>query len=446
MISFYKSYMKFNYYLLGLGLGCYWALLSLLASPVGAQTSDTKGEYSTPVAKNVVSESTSAKAKFLTVFGHPVSSSYLQTIVKRLGITTDDILPDLYQGEQILLSNGLLIRNIAYPQLKSEILVFSDHPERVRERGLLFKGGLIPFKPLRFQYYHEGGQEDNRLWLRLDLHNNSPRQKATLMLIEGEGGPNSDYFQAGHENNVQFLGRLSSGCGRLLKIEPGQSLTLFCQKLPYCQVLSGTAQFTLLEGSDVCFYLNALEDPQEMLSFNLLSNPKDVHARGIYACADQFINKVLIVKDDKAVEVRAAVGAVRQPNIINGPELRGDYGVVYALQFLLVNETEKEATFDLIINPRGGKATATVLEQTELYDRIIEPTAWLSEQIADLASWGWNYQYNDRSLAKEAEPFTEYKAASFRVAARQSAVVRLLTLPEGASNYPVRFILRRAQQ
>ena len=236
---------------------------------------------------------------------------------------------------------------------------------------------------------------------------------------------------------------MTAGCGRILEIDPGQSTTIFCQKLPYCQVLSGTTQFTLLEGSEVSFYLNALEDPQEMLSFNLLSNPKDVHARGIYACADQFINKVVVVSDDKASEVRAAVGAVRQPNIIVGPELRGDYGVVYALQFLLINKTKNEADFELIINPRGGKATATVLEQTDFYNQTIDPEVWLSEQVPDLAYFCFGNQYTDRSLSKEAEPFSEYKAASIAVPAGQSAVVRLLTLPEGASNYPVRFIMRQ---
>ncbi len=285
--------------------------------------------------------------------------------------------------------------------------------------------------------------KDNQLWLRLDLRNNSRRQKATIMLIEGEGGPDRNYFRAGHKNNEQFLRHLAAGCGRILEIEPEQSVTVFCQKLPYCQVLSGTTQFTLLEGGEVSFYLNALEDPQEMLSFNLLSNPKDVHARGVYACADQFINKAIIVEDNKASEVRAAVGALRQPNIIVGPELRGDYGVVYALQFLLINPTASAANFDLIVNPRGGKATATILEQTEFYNQIIEPADWLREQVPDLAYFRFGNQYNERSLNKEADPFSEYKAASFSVPAGQSAVVRLLTLPEGASNYPVRFIMRR---
>ena len=429
--------MPFKYYIFLLGLGCWLGLLGLISASALAQN---KSEIEKTHVKVHEAESVKLKGSTLTVFGYPADSAYLQAVAKRCGFSVDEALPNLYPGQQIHLPNGGLIQNIAYPNLKTEVLAFSDHPERVKERGLLFKGGLIPFKPLRFQYYHEGGKEDNQLWLRLDLRNNSQRKKAKIMLIEGEGGPDCDYFQAGHKNNVQFLRHLTAGCGRILEIDPGQSMTVFCQKLPYCQVLSGTTQFTLLEGSEVSFYLNALE---EMLSFNLLSNPKDVHARGIYACADQFINKVVVVSDSKVAEARAAVGAVRQPNIIAGPELRGDYGVVYALQFLLINKTESEADFELIINPRGGKATATVLEQTDLYNQIIEPDIWLSEQVPDLAYFRFGNQYTDRSLSKEAEPFSEYKAASLAVPAGQSAVVRLLTLPEGASNYPVRFIMRR---
>lgn len=429
--------MQLKHYIFIIGLVCWLGLASSFAE------AQNKSEIDKSHVKVNGAESIHSQESVITVFGHPADSAYLQATAKRYGFSVNETLLNLYPGQQIHLRSGLLIQNIAYPNLQTEVLSFSDHPERVKERGLLFKGGLIPFKPLRFQYYHEGGKEDNQLWLRLDLRNNSQRKRAKIMLIEGEGGPDSDYFQAGHKNNVQFLRHLTAGCGRILEIDPGQSTTIFCQKLPYCQVLSGTTQFTLLEGSEVSFYLNALEDPQEMLSFNLLSNPKDVHARGIYACADQFINKVVVVSDDKASEVRAAVGAVRQPNIIVGPELRGDYGVVYALQFLLINKTKNEADFELIINPRGGKATATVLEQTDFYNQTIDPEVWLSEQVPDLAYFCFGNQYTDRSLSKEAEPFSEYKAASIAVPAGQSAVVRLLTLPEGASNYPVRFIMRQ---
>lgn len=429
--------MQLKHYIFIIGLVCWLGLASSFAE---AQNKSETDKYHVKVNG---AESIHSQESVITVFGHPADSAYLQATAKRYGFSVNETLLNLYPGQQIHLRSGLLIQNIAYPNLQTEVLSFSDHPERVKERGLLFKGGLIPFKPLRFQYYHEGGKEDNQLWLRLDLRNNSQRKRAKIMLIEGEGGPDSDYFQAGHKNNVQFLRHLTAGCGRILEIDPGQSTTIFCQKLPYCQVLNGTTQFTLLEGSEVSFYLNALEDPQEMLSFNLLSNPEDVHARGIYACADQFINKVVVVSDDKASEVRAAVGAVRQPNIIVGPELRGDYGVVYALQFLLINKTKNEADFELIINPRGGKATATVLEQTDFYNQTIDPEVWLSEQVPDLAYFCFGNQYTDRSLSKEAEPFSEYKTASIAVPAGQSAVVRLLTLPEGASNYPVRFIMRQ---
>lgn len=431
---------------LSAGLGFLVILGMCKSQPLAAQELNVGSSSEIQFASSGAVEQGQKRASVLTVFGNPAMGSYLRDVLTNKGLDSDEVLPDLYPGQQVQLKSGLIIQNVAYPNLKTELLAFSDHPERVKERGLLFKGGLIPFKTLRFQYYHEGGKEDNNLWLRLDLRNNSSRKKAAIMLIEGEGGPDADYFQAGHKNNVEFLQRLATGCGRLLLLEPGQSAAIFCKKLPYCQVLSGTTQFTLLEGSEVSFNLVALEDPQEMASFNLLSNPKDVHARGIYACADQFINKVIKVGNNSQSEVFAAVGAVRQPNIALGPELKGDYGVVYALQFLLINETEQNANFDLIVNPRGGKATATILKQTDFYAGIVDSSAWLSDQAPDLELFRFGPQYNDCSLSKEIEPFTEYKASTITLPAKQSAVVRLLTIPEGASNYPVRLIMRQVSQ
>ncbi|MGM9999593.1 MAG: hypothetical protein ACI38Q_09450 [Candidatus Bruticola sp.] len=382
----------------------------------------------------------------LIVTGSPFRSSYLRSVLEKEGVSAEEIPGDLYPGEQFKLKSGLNVRNVFYPNLKAEVLAFSDHPERVKERGLLFKGGLVPFKPLRFQYYHEGGREDNRLWLRLNLNNTLSSRRAKVLLTEGEGGPDSDYFQAGHMNNVQFLSRLADGSGRLLELEPGETKSIFCRQLPYCEVISGTAQFTLLEGSGLTFNLNAVQSLEEELSFNLLANPQDVHARGLYACADQFISKVLVMDNRlESAQTWAAIGAVRQPNIMAGPELKGDYGVVYAIQFLAVNRSDRERNLELIINPRGGKASASVLMETVLRKGEISSANWLAKQVPDLESWRRQGHWQDCSLKREAEPFTEYKAASIVVPAEHTAEIYLLTVPEGASNYPVRFILRAVE-
>ncbi|MGM9991697.1 MAG: hypothetical protein ACI376_02465 [Candidatus Bruticola sp.] len=392
------------------------------------------------------SEQLVADSKTLIVSGSPFSSSYLRSILEKEGRAAEELPNNLYPGEQWLLKSGLTVKNVFYPNLKAEVLSFSDHPERVKGRGLLFKGGLVPFKPLRFQYYHEGGREDNRLWLRLNLNNTLSGRRAKVLLTEGEGGPDSDYFQAGHINNVQFLSRLASGNSRLLEMEPGETKSIFCRPLPYCEVISGTAQFTLLEGSGLTFYLTAVQSLEEELSFNLLSNPQDVHARGVYACADQFIDKVLVLDGQHRTEQTwAAIGAVRQPNITTGPELKGDYGVVYAIRFLVLNCSAQDKNLELIINPRGGKASASVLMKTKFYKGKIEPNIWLAKQIPDLESLRREGNWQDCSLSREIEPFTEYRAASVSVPAEHTAEVCLLTIPEGASNYPVRFVLRTAE-
>ncbi len=329
--------------------------------------------------------------------------------------------------------------SIIYPLLEAQLLAFSDHPEKVDRRGLLFRGGLIPFKPVRFQYYHQGGRVDNDLWLRLELKNLGTK-KAVVQLIEGKGGPDSDYFQAGHVNNLQFLSRVAHGESRNLMLEPGESLTLFCQNMPYDEVLSGSAQFTLYEGSNVGFSLLSLQDPEESPSFNLLTKASDVHARGIYACTDQFVNRIFNLPEDKDVQV--AIGAVRQPNVYQEPELKGDYGVIYAMRFLVNNNSEEDKTVHVIANPRGGKATVTALLQTEVLEESPPPFTWLNAQVPALESFRNGGAWQDCSLHRESEAFQENVIGQFCAPAQKSTLVRLLTIPEGASNYPVRFILR----
>lgn len=373
------------------------------------------------------------------VCGRPALKSFLGSLPEdwlkdKAGIR------DLWPGQSLEDGSGGRLINLRQPVLDASLLAFSDHPERVDKRGLLFSGGLLPFKPLRFQFYHEGGRPDGDLWLKLTLANNGPKP-AKIQLIEGLGGPDADYFQAGHANNLQFMERLAYGCGRILELEPGESCQLFCLNLPYEQVLSGTEQFTLLEGSEVVFRLFALQSEEEQVSYNLLSKASDVHARGVYGGASRFISRYLdMSKEDYAY---AVIGSARQPNILQGPELKGDYGVIYGVSFLVKNPAWSDQSLELLFSPRGGKATASMMAQAEPL-RMKEPEKWLSRQIPSLQFFlrGSAFWRTVRQ-SREVEAFKTERLATFTVPKESCLIVRLLTIPEGASNYPVRLILRR---
>lgn len=322
------------------------------------------------------------------------------------------------------------------PQLDACLLAFSDHPECVKSRGVLFKGGLVKLKPVRFQYYHLGGREDNNLWLRLRIKNNGPK-KALLQVLEGVGGPDGNYFQAGHNNNIDFLANFTAGKTRLLEVEPRGELDLFTRQLPYDKVISGTEQFTLWQGDNVQFYLLSLQDPQEEASYSELADSNDVHARGFYPLTDRFVNLVW----DMQEEIWAPVGGVRQPNYIRGPELKGDYGTIYSIKYLILNDSDVEKNFTLYFNPRGGVATATIYGTLKTVENV-EAHQWLNDS---LPSWqGLSKDGNTFELwevPKEVQAKEMYPIHSFTIPAHTRIVLHALTVPEGASNYPIRLVL-----
>ncbi|MBQ7528745.1 hypothetical protein IJT10_02425, partial [bacterium] len=291
-------------------------------------------------------------------------------------------------------------------------------------------------KPVRFQYYHLGGREDNNIWLRLRIKNNGLK-KARLQIIEGVGGPDGNYFRAGHDNNVNFLANFTSRKDRLIEIAPQSEVDLFTKQLPYDKVISGTEQFTLWQGDNVQYYLLSMQDPQEEVSFSELSDSSDVHARGFYPLTDRFVSLVW----DMQREIWVPVGGVRQPNYIKGPELKGDYGTIYSVKYLILNDNDEEKKFTLYFNPRGGAATATVYGALKKVENV-EPSQWLNDNIP---SWQGASSVGDEfelwEVAQEVKAREMYPVQSFNIPAHTRAVLHTITVPEGASNYPIRLVL-----
>lgn len=358
-------------------------------------------------ASLVLTVAAQGSGKTLQVTGRPASAEHLSQVA---GVPVSQ---GLEPGER-LRCEGRTLQNLDLPQIPARLLAFSDHPERVRGRGLLFQAGLLRFAPVRFQYYHEGGRADGPLFLSVRLRNRGSAP-ARVHLIQGAAGPDPDYFAAGHHNNQVFLRRLVAFEGRVEVLAPGDSLQVALHRLPYEQVVSGTLQMTLLEGRDLEYALFAMHDPAEPVGFDLLSNPQDVHARGVYPAADQELERAWELGPTPGL---LAFGAVRQPNILAGPELKGDYGVVVRAELWLMNPSDHAQKVEVCFNPRGGPATGTFLA------RVGE---------GELLDW---------SVPRPVPAFVELPLAVLEVPARGQTLLTLWTIPEGASNYPVRVLWR----
>ena len=348
-------------------------------------------------------------AEDVLVTGNPASPEFLREVLTERGWRT---FPSraLHPGESWKGSDGRRVINLDWTPPSPHIVALSDHPEKVERRGGLFLGGLTTYRPLLFQYYHLGllkGANPNLSFILT----NPGTEPATLHLQKGIGRTSLDYFSSGHTNNVRWFETTKANLGQFVTIPAGETIELFRQPLPIDEVVSGLLGLTQTEGPPLSFAFVARPDGEERVSLNNLLKEGDTHSRGFYPAPRQLVKREFL---SGASPLNIAVGAVRQPTFWGVRELRGDYGVTYDLQIDLRNQESTPSTIEFVFNPRGGAATATFLIDEELVEIPIIKA------------------FEERVFHRVVlQPGAERK-------------VRLLTIPEGASSYPVRVIVRKA--
>ncbi len=348
-----------------------------------------------------------ALAQDVTVTGSPASSSFLREVLGSRGWTEFPARP-LAPGQSWKDSSGRRVVNLDWTAPAPAVAALSDHPEDVDRRGLLFSGGLTTNRPIRFQYYHLGSLHGASPQLAL-LVSNPGSSAARLHLSQAAGTPSGDYFKTGHGNNVAWFQATLANQGEFLDFAPGESRIVFRQPMPLERVVSGTLGLSQTEGPPLQFGLLALPDANEPPSWNNLLKDGDVHSRGFYPVATQRLRRRHTVG---AGETRVAVGALRQETFSGVRELRGDYGVLYDVELELANPTSEPVDLSLLFQPRGGAATGTFLWD----ERVVE--------------------------VPRTDAFAEAPLGKVTLAAGETKVVKLQTIPEGASSYPVRILVR----
>ncbi len=300
------------------------------------------------------------------------------------------------------------VRNEYAPVIPCEFLAFSNHPEKVFERGLLYEAGLIRHKPVRLRYYHLTDEKVDPHYVGFYLGNNTGKP-ARVHIVESYGGPSKDVMLAGHMNNLKFFDNKENNQGWIEEIPPHSIKLIRRNLLDPGVVISATADLHLLKGGPLQIYMYASDKSDQDLSVAMATSKTDRHARGAYPLTRIRAKGTFSLNGKEAVHTIADTPI---SNIFEGKDIRGNYGVMYEYEFTLKNPYPEDRTASFYFQPRGGIATAT-------------------------------FSFDDRPVSVGfTRAYEMIRLCRIKVPAGGSRQVTVKTMPEDASNYPVRLIIQ----
>ena len=301
----------------------------------------------------------------------------------------------------------VIVENIALPSIQPARLLVSDYPERLTANGVLFTARLDRTQAQRFLYYHynPGTEPGRRILLKAANTSNAP---ATVQMIEGDAGPGVNEMEIGHLSTKRFLVRNARNEGRVVTIPPGSTVNLVDHVLPPQNIVSAVLQLRLVTGDPVQLALiaqDALAPLDQTIDQTQLLVGGAPHARGVYPVPTFYFNTDYNVDGD---DLDLPIGQLPLPNLRQGEALSGDYGVEQVLEVVISNMTRGPKAIALYANPRGGRATGTFL---------IDGTLVQAHALA---------------------AFSRFKIWQETIRAGTYRRIRIVTMPEGGSSYPLR--------
>jgi len=302
----------------------------------------------------------------------------------------------------------VVVRNESVDLPPAGMLMVSNWPEKLTSHGLWFEGRLHDGEAIRLLYHHvnaTGAKAD----LVVELWNLGD-ETARVHVIEGIGGPSYDEAWAGHRAAKKFLRNQTAGIGWVAPVPVGRAAPIVVQTMPKGTIASGVLELRAMSATTVSvrIYL-APHSPQRLPRTIDSYRESPLLGQWHYAEPRREVKARYLVGGPWAF---ITIGRNPSSGLVEGDELRGNYGVIYDIALELVNPTAEEAKVALTMEPAGGPARASVVVD----GRLVE--AAMMQRGVEV-------------------PLVEY-----RLAPGETRRVRLKTMPQSGSNYPVRLAAR----
>lgn len=331
----------------------------------------------------------------------PLRPGSFATVPVHVSASGQDYLP--YRQSPVV-----TVHNETVPMAPIDVLMVSNSPERLMSHGLWFEGSLKDYRSARLLYHHvnsTGVPSD----LVIEAVNLGDR-RGRLHLIAGKGGPSRDESWAGHKGAREFLGNRAAGIGWTAPVPPGQAVPLFVQHITPGATASGILEIRALSPGDFSLRCYLSPPRSSWLPYRLKSYlPSPFLGRWNYPQPRREIGASYVVGREWAF---VSLGDQAIAGLQEGDKLAGNYGVIYDIALELSNPTAEPAPVEILMEPGGGTARGTVIVD----GRFVE-TALLRRD-------------------------SESSVARYTLAPGEVRTVRIETMPQGGSNYPVRLVAR----
>jgi hypothetical protein len=323
---------------------------------------------------------------------------------------TEIDVPIQILGEAYITASGttrVLVENDAFPRLAPSQLLVSDYPEKLSADGVLFTATIDRTRSQRFLYYHynPAGEPARRILVKATNTGSSP---AVVHMLAALAGPGTNEMEVGHNATKAFLIRARRNEGTVITIPPNSTVNIVNHNLPPGAVVNGILQLREVTGDplNIAVVAQHAEAPldQTIDAATLLSGGA-AHARGVYP-VPEFFSEYTYVTGDQPLEI--PIGQLPLPNLRQGEALSGDYGVMQSVRVVIVNPSRFGQAIALYANPRGGAATGTFI----IDDTLVQ--------------------------AHRLSAYSHYKIWQETIAPGTYRTLRISTMPEGGSSYPLR--------
>lgn len=333
----------------------------------------------------------------------PLDASADETVVAGLTVQAPGMPPALRLAR-------FALTNTIIPWNDAEILLVSNSPETIPFGKILYTGALSSAQTVRLLFHHQNGSKSQHMFIAVTLSN--PGREPVSMWVQGAvGGPSQEEVTPGHDAARVFLDEYAHHAGFLVRLPGNSTVPLYVEDLPPLAVTSGIAQFSLLDGDrvnvQVVARLASEPDPSVM---SFAPDFDRVHQRGAFIRPQIGRTMRYTVGGPPAIMVLAA-----DPDLLHegqtGAPLQGNYGVVYRFDVDVSNPTAASAVAQLVLHADGGQARGTFV----IGDQIVE--------------------------SQLVQPNAPQTVTSFPLRPQTRRMIRILTVPESGSNYPVRLTL-----